>query len=149
GAVIQGNFIGTDVTGAANLGNSSEGVFLSSTTNAVVGGTTAGARNIISGNGNRGVQITGGSGHQVLGNYIGVNAAGAAAIGNKAPGVQLSNTAVNTVGGTVAGASNVISGNGSFGVLITNAGSTDNTVAGNRIGTDATGTASVGNAGGV
>ncbi len=50
----------------------------------------------------------------------------------------------NTIGGTVGGAADVISGNKGWGVEID--GSSDNLVEGDFIGTDATGTIALGNA---
>ena len=56
---VIGNYIGTDVTGAADLGNTSDGVIISQAPNNIIGGTTAGERNLISGNDQNGVQIFG------------------------------------------------------------------------------------------
>ncbi len=50
---VQGNFIGTDVTGTVALGNAGLGVGIR-TGNGLIGGTAPGARNIISGNGDDG-----------------------------------------------------------------------------------------------
>ena len=49
--VVQGNFIGTDVSGTAKLGNNEAGVEIIDVPNNTIGGTTPAARNIISGNG--------------------------------------------------------------------------------------------------
>ena len=74
------------------------------------------------------------------GNYIGLNAAGTASVGNTNQGIAVfSGAANNTIGGTAAGAGNVISGNGQVGLRFTNAGTTGNVVQGNYIGTDAKG----------
>ena len=54
-----------------------------------------------------------------------------------------------TIGGTTAGAGNVISANGGYGVWITGDGATGQVVAGNKIGTDITGVLGLDNAGGV
>ena len=144
GNKVQGNFIGTDVTGTADLGNGGHGILIpNGAANNTVGGTVAGARNVISGNNLVGVFISG-AGNKVQGNFIGTNAAGTADLGNSAAGVQIAG-ANNTVGGTVAGARNVISGNDGDGVAITGSGSTGNKVQGNFIGTNATGTADLGN----
>ena len=119
--------------------------------NNVVGGTMPGARNIISSNFNVGVYLTGGptAGNLVQGNYIGVGAAGNDALANGGDGVDIvGNANNNTVGGTAAGARNVISGNNYTGIyLATSADS--NVVQGNFIGTDATGTALLGNGTGI
>jgi hypothetical protein len=51
GNIVQGNFIGTDATGAAPLGNGGYGVSIDSTPNALIGGDTPGAANVIAFNG--------------------------------------------------------------------------------------------------
>ena len=103
GNKVQGNFIGTDVTGTLDLGNVVNGVIIERRRDNTVGGTVAGARNVISGNTNDGVHINGAgaSGNNVLGNFIGTSAVGTAAVGNGNIGVFISSSAVaNTVGGT-------------------------------------------------
>ena len=146
--VVQGNYIGTDINGTAALPNSDTGVQLANAQNATIGGTTAAARNVISGNGNLGIVLVGSgvTGNMVQGNYIGTDATGAASLGNTSSGVRLIGGAHgNTIGGSVAGAGNVISANGSVGVGLFDAATSSNTVSGNLIGTDAAGTADLGN----
>src|SRR5262249_24235014 len=87
----------------------------------------------------------GARGNVVQGNYSGTNAAGAAALGNGESGVALFDAPGNTVGGTVTGAGNVISGNRSNGVEISGSFAGGNLVQANRIGTDANGWAALGN----
>jgi hypothetical protein len=158
GNLVAGNLIGTDITGTAAynangkpLGNSYDGVYIASGAIAnTIGGTTAGAINVISGNVYDGVLIidAGTSANVVEGDYIGTNAAGSSAydangrsLGNGYEGVSIdSGATANTVGGTAAGAANVISGNQDDGVLIYSTGALGNVVEGNLIGTDATGT---------
>ena len=145
GNQVQGNYIGTDVNGTSNLGNSSLGVTIDSSSNNTIGGTAAGARNIISCNGLEGIQISGNgaTGNQVQGNYIGTDVNGVADLGNGQNGVLIIiNATNNTIGGTAAGARNVISGNNDAGIKIIANG---NQVLGNYIGTDANGTAGLGN----
>jgi CSLREA domain-containing protein len=144
GTLVQGNYIGTDADGEAALGNGADGVFVGSPSN-TIGGTTPSARNVISGNRLAGVEIhgLGASINRVQGNYIGINADGSAALGN-GHGVYLL-AANNTIGGTAAGAGNVISGNGLNGVTIAGSTVSDNRVEGNYIGTDPTGSAALGN----
>ena len=149
GNTVAGNYIGTNATGDAAIGNGLQGVLINQgATGNTVGGTTPGARNVISGNLSTGVYIqnVGTSGNLVQGNYIGTNATGDAAIGNVSGGVRISDFATgNTIGGSAAGAGNLISGN-SWGVQIfTNA--FGNFVQGNLIGTDWTGTAALANTG--
>jgi hypothetical protein len=154
GNVVAGNYVGTNAAGTAALGNGTADAFADGVQIAagasgnLVGGTDAGAGNVISGNPGAGVGIEGAgtTGNTVAGNHIGTNAAGTAAVGNGFRGVQIAAGASgNLVGGTTAGAGNLISGNGLNGVLITGAGTTGNTVAGNDIGTDVTGTLALGN----
>src|SRR5262249_20120595 len=140
-------YIGTDVTGTAAVGNGI-GVDLAggNMVNTTVGGTDAGARNVISGN-RTGLLSFGGLfiGLKIQGNYIGIDATGTKALGN-AVGMALNGPNM-MVGGPEPGAGNVISGNMVYGILIQN--STGITVQGNFIGTDATGTTAVGNTTGV
>ena len=145
GNQVQGNLIGTDVNGTADVGNILQGVRIQGGTNNTIGGTAAGARNLISGNDNNGVQIDGSAatGNLVQGNIIGTDVNGTTALGNLQNGVSISGSPNNTIGGTVSGARNVISGNGDNNVLIEGSGATGNTVAGNFIGTNATGTAAL------
>src|SRR5262249_19659932 len=126
------------------LGNSSAGVQVAcGSANNTIGGTAAGARNVISGN-NPGVWFTctSGSANLVEGNFIGTDVTGTAALGSGFAGVDR-RADDNTIGGTTAGARNVISGNLGDGVLILS-GARKNLVQGNFIGTDVTGTKSLG-----
>ncbi|MFY9607363.1 MAG: C25 family cysteine peptidase [Blastocatellia bacterium] len=146
---IQGNFIGIDATGAIDIGNTADGIFMLSDTsimNCTVGGTAAGARNVISGNGGLGIQfVSVGTSNLVQGNFIGTDVTGSNDLGNDQSGVALNDAANNTIGGTVAGAGNVISGNGGDGVRINLATATGNLAQGNKIGTKADGATSLPN----
>jgi CSLREA domain-containing protein len=152
GNKVEGNFIGSDATGTADLGNSGDGVYIWGADFNTVGGATAAARNVISGNGGSGVRIFDGAiGNRVEGNYLGTDATGTADLGNRASGVAIQDSRSNTVGGTGAGARNVISGNGQSGVLIHALSpfnrSSGNRVEGNYIGTVANGMDPLGNSG--
>jgi titin len=141
---VQGNYIGTDVTGTRALGN----IFglYNAGAPAIIGGTSPGAGNLISGNTDQGLNLF--SGHNVVqGNLIGTDVTGRTALGN-GTGVYITGTQ-NTVGGAMAGARNVISGNMQYGVEICNIQVSSNLVLGNYIGTDITGAAPVGNVYGV
>ena len=155
GNVIAGNYLGTDVSGTTAQGNGLDGVRIStdaagtwSSSNNMIGGMTPGDRNIISGNTNAGVNIAGeGARNNVVqGNYIGTDVTGTNPLTNLV-GVQISEAPDNTIGGTVPGAGNVISGNSGGGVAILFPDSTGNVVQGNLIGTDVTGTVGLGNGG--
>jgi hypothetical protein len=149
---VQGNFIGTDSAGHAHLGNAVGLVMLSKATgNNTIGGTTPGARNVISGNTADGVVLLdAGTGHNLLeGNFIGTDPTGAAGLGNGGDGVLIMDGAGNDTfappGGGAIG--NVISGNGGDGVLISGPGTGGNLLQGNYIGTNAAGTSALGNGG--
>jgi hypothetical protein len=133
-----------------DLGNARFGVGLWDASNNVIGGTTPGERNVISGNGDCGVYVQdpGSTGTRIQGNYIGLSAAGTSALGNGGPGIGLINGATGvTIGGSAAGTGNVISGNlGDLGDGIEIVGSGGNSVLGNYIGTGADGTTYLGNA---
>lgn len=144
GTVVTGNIVGLDITGANALGNGLYGMEIQSANN-TIGGTVAGARNVISGNALAGIVFwkSGALGSIVQGNYIGTDATGTKGRGNGAQGIAFSNAGANLIGGTVAGAGNVISANGQEGVGIF-PGSGE-ILQGNIIGADAFGNA-LGNA---
>ena len=148
GNVVQGNFIGTDVTGSADLGNTIVGVEIEDAPSNTVGGSQAGARNVISGNDENGILImlAGASENVVQGNYIGTDVTGSADLGNAFSGVEIQNAPNNTVGGSQAGARNIISGNDGAGIFIVDTGASGNVVRGNFIGTDVSGSVDLGNA---
>ncbi len=148
GTLVEGNRIGTNSAGTAAIGNGQDGVRIADSGGNTIGGTMAGTRNVISGNDGNGVQITGAnaSGNVVQGNYIGVNATGTAALGNAWFGVRVTDGADDTeIGGSAAGAGNVIAGNGFDGVRIDGTGTDRAIVRGNVIGLNATGTAALAN----
>jgi len=136
GNVIEGNFIGTDVTGTSALGNDFRGVEISQSSNNIIGGTTAAARNIISGNSLNGMQIGGfgaGRENRIEGNFIGTDVTGTRALSNGGSGVVIFSGALdNTIGGTASGAGNVIAFNRSRGVLI-GSSDTGNAIVSNSI----------------
>lgn len=139
--LIQGNRIGTDAAGLADLGNGATGVLISTGIETTIGGVTAGAGNLISGNTLDGVHLSTPD-HKVLGNWVGVDATGKAALGNSGVGIS-AGSARSIVGGSEAGAGNLVGASGSHGILI----GTDSLVQGNTVGTDTTGTVDLGNGG--
>lgn len=149
GNTIQGNYIGTNANGTASLSNLATGIEVTGANNTVIGGTSAAARNLISGNAS-GININGNADNvRVQGNYIGTNPAGNSALPNRFTGVTVDNATNTSIGGTAAGAGNVISASGTGGNDhgIRLAYSTGAKVQGNRIGTNANGTAALGNGG--
>lgn len=138
GNFIQGNRIGTDAAGNADLGNDGDGIRLYGGGN-TIGGAVAGARNVISGNVYNGIVIFGpeASGNAILGNYLGTNAAGTAALPNDSYGIR----AMDGTGNTISG--NLISGNArAFSLEF---GANGYVVQGNIIGLNAAGTAKLPN----
>ena len=144
--VVEGCYIGVSLNGSSDQGNSLSGVFISGSVNNRIGGPAAAQRNVISGNEDHGVRIEGAAatGNVIQGNYLGLNAAGAAALRNTDHGVSVEGAVNTTIGGTVEGAGNVISGNGQRGVSVTG-GATATMIQGNLIGLDAGGTLDLGN----
>ena len=128
------------------LGNVSNGISIDSASLNTVGGTTAGARNVISGNTSYGVEIfgTAATGNLVQGNYVGTDVTGQSALGNKLSGMHIQSSG-NTIGGIASGAGNLISGNGQNGLFLDGAGAANNVVQGNLIGTGAAGTDAMAN----
>ncbi len=151
GNVIENCFIGTNVTGALDRGNAGDGILITASSNNRIGGISAGQRNLISGNDQVGIEILTPSNNNIIqGNFIGTDVSGTQALGNVRDGIFLnsSNAGLNLIGGTAAGAGNLISSNGiqtggtGAGIALFSPG---NQVLGNLIGTDITGTLPLGN----
>lgn len=148
GSIIQGNKIGTDITGAVALANGPAGygvggirLFAADT---LIGGTVAGAGNLISGNFGCGIELGNNGQATIQGNYVGTDGAGMVALPNTR-GVCIYNSDSNIIGGTIPAARNLISGNNGDGLTLFFATSDNNVVQGNYIGADATGAFSLGN----
>ncbi|MDD3875657.1 MAG: NosD domain-containing protein [Bacteroidales bacterium] len=136
---IQGNYIGTDISGMDSVSND-QGIILSYAKNTTIGGNTPAQRNIISGNRNGGIVLNGiGTNENVIsGNYIGSDKTGLAPLFNYAGIVLKSKANKNTIGGLTPEERNIISGNIEMGVYIE--ASDSNRIIGNYIGPDVTGT---------
>src|SRR4030095_8517218 len=132
GTAAVSNLFGIQVTGAPGV---------------LIGGTSASARNVVSGNSGSGIILFGGASNtQIQGNYIGTNLAGTAKIAN-GDGVPAGTSMSTTIGGTAAGARNLISGNANGIFLDVEAANVQ--IQGNYIGTDLNGTAKVANGFGI
>jgi hypothetical protein len=151
GHLVQGNFIGTNAAGTGALANNFGVAMSFSITNSTVGGTTPAARNLLSGNTSRGVIVGNGlggpgvTGNVVEGNFVGTDVTGTLPLGNGFFGVEV-NVPGNTVGGSAAGAGNVICANVSGGINM-EGGADGLVIQGNFIGTDLTGTIALANKG--
>ena len=145
GVVIQGNFLGTDVTGTVDLSSSGggvEGISVSQASDIVIGGTDHDegvcnrACNLISGHDDEAVGVSSASEVTIQGNFIGPDVTGSVILGGEEEGVSVYLASDVTIGGTEPGAGNVIAGFGTQGVVI-RASDTDpalgNAVLGNAI----------------
>jgi len=159
GNVIQGNYIGTDVTGTKAIGNVQQGLYQGATDSSsvpaistAIGGEVASAGNLISGNVLDGISISGTTlggpdgdqalGSTIQGNLIGTDVTGKLAIPNGATGITLlAGASRNVIGGSDPGAGNIIAHNTSHGVLIDSASN------GNGNGNNAIGNAITNNGG--
>jgi uncharacterized protein (TIGR03437 family) len=90
GNLVIGNFIGTDVSGSIKLAGSGSGVGLGGGSDRpFIGGTTAGERNVISGNPYGGITVGTADYAFIGGNYVGTDASGLTALGNEQGGVVI------------------------------------------------------------
>src|SRR5439155_27304515 len=105
--LVEGNYIGTDVTGTKALGNG-YGIFMGAV-GTTIGGAASGEGNLISGNQLVGVYMSGGVQNAVQGNTIGTDVTGTKALGNGADGVVAQVESNDIIGGATSGAGNLIS----------------------------------------
>ena len=147
GNVIEGNRIGLNAGGGLRIPNGLSGVDIVNASGNRIGGASPAARNIISGNRQSGVAISGSNscGNMILGNYVGINLAGTGAVSNGYSGILISGGMTNTIGGTATGARNVVSGNGQSGIVIMDLPARGNVVAGNYVGLAADGVTGLAN----
>lgn len=143
---ISGNYIGTDFSGSNAVANFKSGVFIGNGAGGTYIGGTAGpvTQNVISGNAEYGVDLENTVSNVILGNYIGLDAGGSASLGNTLAGVGiLAGAQNNLIGGSGLGVRNVISGNAQYGILLN--GAVSNSIQGNFIGPDSSGSAAPAN----
>lgn len=150
--VIQGNLIGTDIAGDSGIPNDASGIgSANALDNNIIGGTRPGTGNLVSGNQGAGIFIGGQStfskGNVIYGNLIGTDQSGLSGLGNASHGIVVTVAEETVIGSWLPGAGNVISANGISGIFLGTFGTDHNTVQGNRIGTDRTGTQPLGNLG--
>ena len=156
GTTVTGNMIGTNQAGTNGLANTGNGVHVLNfapplkVTATIIGGSTAGAGNVISSNGSDGILVEGRgvSGITIQGNMVGLGADGDANLGNVGDGVEADEPMGNfLLGGSTAAARNVISDNGEYGARL-GGFVTAYQMKGNFIGTDDEGTTAIGNGAG-
>ena len=139
--------IGTDFTGTQQFPSFDDSIEIDEGVDNTIGGSTAGAGNVIVDSNGDGVQILGSdaTGNLIQGNMIGLDGAEAGSVDidvnldNSQNGVAIDGGRDNTIGGTGADAGNVIGGNGGCGILISGVGATGNLVEGNLIGATVSG----------
>src|SRR5262249_53644220 len=136
---------GVGTNGAVALPNAGDGVYVKGDGN-WVGSAAPGDSNVVSGNGGNGVAGDGRDKH-VVGNRVGTSADGTAAVGNGLGGVRLDGGAGH-VGGTAAGAGNLISGNTGDGIEV-GASANGCEILGNLVGVNAGATRALPNATGL
>jgi parallel beta-helix repeat protein len=146
--LVEGNFIGTNAQSSSGLSPYAAGIYIGNgATNDTIGGTTTGARNIISGSVGDNILIDQYSGDQLIeGNIIGLNAAGSAELSGLFIGSGITiNGFNNTIGGTSLVSGNIISGNAAYGIELVGTTAIGNLIEGNKIGTDITGAIAIRN----
>ncbi|TAE00502.1 MAG: hypothetical protein EAZ97_05700 [Bacteroidetes bacterium] len=154
--IIEGCYIGLDPLGVTDFGNANIGIEINSTSQFnTIGGTTLASRNIISGNTNKGIMVANSSAYNTISNnYIGTNRNGTSNVGiTQITGISLeTNANRNMIGGATVAERNIISGNATHGIILTQGGtgiSNNNFVKGNYIGIDANGTTALANDNGI
>ncbi|MFZ1700296.1 MAG: hypothetical protein WBO10_11115 [Pyrinomonadaceae bacterium] len=135
--IVQGNLIGTDPSGTAPMPNGGNGLsFVESGPQVIIGGSSAAARNIISGNGGHGIYLQDSfSGNVIFGNHIGTDLAGTGPLPNSGHGILAARSSFNFIGSESPGDANLIAYNMLDGIAIgppTGAASS-NQISGNRI----------------
>ncbi|MEZ4648048.1 MAG: SdrD B-like domain-containing protein [Candidatus Eisenbacteria bacterium] len=137
GNTFLGNYLGVDVTGLLDRGNGGSGLrVVGGASGNEIGGPTVADRNVISGNGNYGIEFwdTGTTGNIVEGNYIGVGSDGSTALGNDNSGIMFGGgAATNTLGGTGSGEGNTIANSGFTGIEMLGSTSIENSLLGNAV----------------
>jgi hypothetical protein len=146
--LITGNYIGTSSDGTAPAANEN-GITINGSSANIIGGTSPGDGNVISGNVQGGILIqeSTAANNLVEGNFIGTDPSGTEMVGNNNGVEVLFGASNNTIGGS-SETPNIISGNAEAGVLIAS-GATGNAIQGNLIGTDASGTIALPNLNGI
>jgi hypothetical protein len=140
---VLGNRIGTNVAGSAGLGNGSNGITLVSSDEVEIGSrATRPPSNLISGNLGAGVSLVSSDQNRLAYNWIGIDAAGLAALPNARSGVEVGEFSDRNLVDY-----NVLSGNLEHGVRLSGFRAQYNEVAENFIGLDPTAAAAIGNQG--
>ncbi len=115
-STVVGCYIGLALDGSV-AANTGVGLLINGAKNLTIGGTDVADRNVISGNGAGGIQLGGQA--NIVGNFIGTDPTGQAPAGNQGNGITITVTGLfSNIGGTTAGAGNIIAFNSQFGVVV-------------------------------
>lgn len=161
--IVQGSYIGTDLSGTVAMPNSRAGIRIENGENHLIGGADVADRNVISGNANNGIHFTEDvNSSRIEGNFIGLDSTGTVALGNGFNGVHMGPDQwpypITRFSGNIVGNGpsdsgdakrNFISGNSVDGVRVIKSDDINGEVQidNNYIGTDVTGTEAVPNVG--
>jgi hypothetical protein len=139
---ITGDYVGINPDGYLAAPNRKDGILITGKDN-VIGGTTASARVLASGNLGAGIDLSGASatGNDIKGDYIGTDYLGFAAIANDYGIIIQGGANHNQIGGTSRVYRNIISGNTLDGIVLTGDHTSSNVIDGNYVGPDASGDA--------
>lgn len=128
---IENCYVGTNAAGTAVSANGVNGILLADgATNNLI------QNNLISGNESAGIRLFGGAtvSNKIIGNFVGTNREGTESLPNEGSGIQLH---AGANGNIIM--ENLISGNGQYGLWLTDEGTSNNDIRDNRIGTDTSG----------
>jgi CSLREA domain-containing protein len=140
---VFNNYVGTDATGAIDVGNGGSGIRLLNAPSNTIGTSDPDDPNVASGNAQSGVTVASSNNTVIIGNRVGTDASGSNALGNDFNGINVSSSSNTTIGGSTATSRNVVSANDGDGIVLS--ASSNNTVRGNRVGTKADGNGDLGN----
>ena len=118
--VVQGNLIGTDITGTNAAKNNVNGISIVNSSSNSIGGLIFATANVISCNGGNGIALSGAAAQSnaIQGNFIGTDKTGTLNLKNNSAGVSTTTAINNVVGGLTSSAGNIIAYNGSGGVTV-------------------------------
>lgn len=132
---VLGCYIGVDATGLAARPNGDDGLVVTRSADNAIGGEAAAERNLVSGNGGRGIFLDGprATGNRLTGNVIGLAADGTA-LPNGAQGILVQDAPDNAIGGRSGSDGNIVAGNAGDGIVVRGVAASGNLVAGNLVG---------------